>query len=94
MNREKILEVIFNSIDDLNSQLSVEEKIEKTKETVLFGSNGQLDSLGVINLLVGIEERLEDSGLEISLTDEIITAQQTDHLQTVGKFADHIFTLI
>ena len=39
-----------------------------TEETRLFGSEGLLDSLGVVILLTDLEERLdEDFGFEVSL---------------------------
>ena len=45
--KQRIINLIFNTIDEINSQLSKEHQLRKSTKTVLFGKNGNLDSLGL-----------------------------------------------
>lgn len=94
-NKEQVLEVIYASIDDLNEQASSENKLMKSPETVLFGRNGKLDSLGLVNLIVDIEQRVDiEMGIEITLADERAMSQESSPFKTIGSLADYILTLI
>ena len=54
------LEVIYASIDVVNSQSDVGPKIKKSSSTKLLGVGTEIDSLMFVNLIVAIEEILFD----------------------------------
>ncbi len=67
----QILDVIYGCADEVNRQLPAGAKLAKSPETVLVGESGALDSLGLITLLVAVEEALEAKfGLHCSLLEE------------------------
>jgi len=66
-SKSKLTELIYDAIDQANEQLSDEFRIEKSTETVLFGQGGKLDSLGLVSLLIAIEQNIEDE-FEQSIT--------------------------
>jgi acyl carrier protein len=71
LNKDAILNLIYTVFDDVNQQLPPNAQLEKSPQTLLMGDSTVLDSLGLINLIVGIEEKLEDiQGNSLSLTDE------------------------
>ena len=93
--KEKILQLIFDSIDELNEQLPNEMQLMKSTKTVLFGSTGQLDSLGLVNLLVIIEQNIEEEfDVSITIADERAMSQKHSPFKTIGTLADYIDMLL
>jgi len=86
-----VLEAIYQTIGELNDQLPEEERLPASRDTVLMGEKGRLDSLGLINLLVGVEDRLATTlGRRVMVFDETLLADPEGPLSTVGALADHI----
>ena len=93
--KKKILETIYDSIDELNEQLSNEQQLTKSTKTVLFGNNGQLDSLGLVNLLVIMEQNIEEEfDVSITIADERAMSQIHSPFRTIGFLADYIEMLL
>lgn len=93
--RKKIVLSIYDSIDSLNAQNLDEQPIAKSENTVLFGSNSNLDSLGLINLIVTVEQNIEDElDTTITLADERAMSQETSPFRTVGTLTDYIEILL
>ena len=85
----------MNSIEEFNRQLENEDQLEKSTDTVLFGENGKLDSLGLINLVVAVEQNIEDEfDVTITLADERAMSQETSPFRTVGTLTDYIEMLL
>jgi D-alanine--poly(phosphoribitol) ligase subunit 2 len=86
---ETILNTVFKALDELNEQLT------KSTKTVLFGNNGQLDSLGLVNLLVIIEQNIEDEfDVNITIADERAMSQKHSPFRTIGTLVDYIDMLL
>jgi len=94
-DNEKFIQAIFVTIDEVNEQLPEEQRLTKSIDTVLFGESGKLDSLGLVNLIVGTEQRLEEL-FEVSLTlaDEKAISQKNSPFRTVGTLAEYISKLM
>ena len=93
--KEKIQQLIFNSIESLNAQLPNEGNIEKSNNTALFGSGSKLDSLDLINLVVAVEQNIEDEfDVTIKLADERVLSQKTSPFKTVRTLTDYIEMLL
>ena len=91
MMNDRIKIVIMNSIEEINRQLENEHQLEKSTNTVLFGEDGKLDSLGLINLVVAVEQNIEDEfDVTITLADERAMSQETSPFKTVGTLTDYI----
>ena len=95
MMNDRIKIVIMNSIEEINRQLENEHQLEKYTNTVLFGEGGKLDSLGLINLVVAVEQNIEDEfDVTITLADERAMSQENSPFRTVGSLADYIELLL
>ena len=95
MQNEKIIQAIFRAVDDLNQQLPEEKRPEKSADAVLFGKAGKLDSLGLVNLIIAIEEQIqEEFGVAITLADERAVSQKNSPFKTIRALADYIGLLI
>lgn len=94
MNNNKILNLLYFSIDEINDQLVPEQKLNKSLDTVLFGKSGKLDSLGLINLIVAVEQNIEDEfDVSLTLADERVMSQRHSPFRTVGSLVDYISML-
>jgi acyl carrier protein len=92
--REKIIQAIFEAINDINSQTVKDKRLAKSADTKLYGGDGPLDSLGLVNLIVATEERLEDlCGLSISLAEEHVLDEDESRFETVASMADFVETV-
>ncbi len=93
--KENIVQTIFAAVEEVNQQLPPQEKLEQSLETVLFGKAGKLDSLGLVNFVVAVEERIEkDLGLAITLADERALSQKRSPFRNIGALADYIQALV
>lgn len=70
-SKEKIIDIIFRCAEELNRQLSEESKLILEESTVITGENSLLDSLGLVTLLVSIEEHLNQLGISINILDKV-----------------------
>ena len=92
---KKIIEVIYKSINEMNSQLDDKIKLVESTETVLMGSDGKLDSLALVNLIVVIEQNIEDKfDVSITIADERAMSQKRSPFRTIGTLADYIDMLL
>lgn len=67
-------------MDELNQQLPEGGKLTKSPETILVGEGGALDSLGLITLLVNIEEALNAKhNISAPLLDELMAEHSGEH---------------
>ena len=93
--KKQLLETIYKSLDEINENLNDAKKLIKDKNTVLFGKDGQLDSLGLVNLLVIIEQNIEDEfDVSITIADERAMSQKHSPFRTIGSLGDYIEMLL
>ena len=89
--REKIIQILFSAIDEINQLLPPEEQLERDLETPLAGDFGRLDSAGLINLIVVAEQKTADElGMPILLTDDRTMSQVDRVFRTLGTLADYL----
>ncbi|HEV8315921.1 MAG TPA: hypothetical protein VGQ10_00835 [Vicinamibacterales bacterium] len=62
--------VVLESIAQLNRSRTPGEQLEVSPTAPIFGNASPLDSLGLVALLIEIEERLADRGMTITLANE------------------------
>ena len=92
---EKVLAVIFKCIDEINEQEKPDKTLLKNIDEVIYGNDGKLDSLGLVNFIVAIEEKVEDKfGVPIILADERAMSQKQSPFRTVGSLVDYIVILL
>ena len=92
---EKITQMLFGAIDELNQLRPAEEHLEKDLDTPLAGDVGRLDSAGLINLIVVTEQKAaEELGRPILLTDDRTMSQVNQVFRTLGTLADYIDLLL
>ena len=96
--QRRVAEVIFRAVDDVNEQLSKKQRLERSLGQVLYdASDGSqsLDSLGLVNLIVATEQRIEEEfGRTISFPEEWWAEGTAAPFKSIGTLADHIVALL
>lgn len=87
----QLRDAVFGAIDELNQLRPSDQQIAKSLDTTLTGEHGPLDSLGFVNLIVAIEQRL-DSILtsSVSLLDDEMLDPTAGHFRTVGAMIEYL----
>ena len=94
MTNEKVIQVIFDVVDDFNEQ-HPETELGRSGNTVLFGKSGKLDSLGLVSFIVATEQRLEEVlGISLTLADERAMSQKNSPFRTIGTLAEYISKIL
>ena len=95
INAKNVSEVIYKCIDEVNGQKIVDQLLLKNINEVIYGADGKLDSIGLVNLIVSIEEKIEDElGKSIVLADERAMSQKQSPFRTVGSLIDYVVMLL
>jgi hypothetical protein len=86
---------IYDAIDEINEDLEQSEKILKSEDAQIFGTGSSLDSMGLVNLITLIEQRIEDeTGKFISIADEKAMSMQSSPFKTVATLKEYIANLL
>lgn len=93
VTRETIQELVYAAVDDVNAILGAGRRLAKTADTVILGPGSRLDSLGLVNLIVGVEDRVQaEYAVALTLADELMQPETT--LQTLGALAGYVHRCI
>lgn len=91
MSREQIESTVLAAVDEVNLTLPENMKLEPTPDAVVFGRGGKLDSLGLVNFILAVEERLyADLAMEVSLADERAMSQTRSPFRSISSLVDYI----
>lgn len=92
-NKTDIIKLIFDAIETINN--SLDDKLEKSPETSLYGRDSKLDSLGLVNLIVEVEESITDKfNRTITIADEKALSQKNSPFRTVETLANYVCSLL
>jgi acyl carrier protein len=95
MSKDEVLNLVYRVIDTTNRHLPPGKAIVKSPDAVLFGDAGNLDSLGLVNLIVNLEDEIHTSlGVPILLADEKAMSQTKSPFRTVASLAEYLSILI
>ena len=95
ISNEKIVHSVMEVIDELNRQLPKDKKLKKSIDTALFGTDGNLDSLGFISLVTIVEKKIDENfGISITIIDELATLEDENPFKTVKSLIEYIGSLL
>jgi acyl carrier protein len=94
-DKQRIVQLIYAVIDDINASRPADKHVEKSPSTMLYGSQSVLDSLGLVNLIVGVEQKIgDDLGVPVTLADEKALSQRNSPFRSVDTLADYALSLV
>ena len=95
MNQPDVLAAVLEAVAEYNEQLDEDHKLELTPETRLLGKSSKLDSFGLVNLIIVVEEKFLDKfDKSITLADERAISQENSPFRSVQSLAEYAYTLL
>ena len=92
MKKKEIISVIKEVVNDYFEVQGIDPTA--TEETPLFGSDSELDSLGLINVIVDIESYFRGNNIVITLTSAKAMSRRDSPFKTIDTLAEFIEGLI
>lgn len=87
------IKIIYEAIDEINDTL--DSPLEKKEDIELFGENAQLDSMGMVALIVTVERLVgERFGKSITLASEKAFSRSSSPFKTPAALAEYIDELL
>ncbi|MGB0910360.1 MAG: hypothetical protein ACPGYT_08345 [Nitrospirales bacterium] len=95
MKQKQVLELVTTALHDLNEELQYPSLEEVTEMTPIFGGDDSIDSLSLVQLLVGLEKNIATTfDCPIALADEKAMSWKNSPYRTVGALIDFILSKI
>lgn len=86
--------IVLGAIKDLNAGRSAKQQIQPAAETILFGPRGTLDSLGLVELIVTVEDRVNKAfGVSVSLASDQALSQARSPFHSVQSLSEFLSRL-
>jgi hypothetical protein len=94
-DQDKIYQVIYKAIDQINYARSKADQVKKEEGTALFGPDSSLDSLAFTVFVVAVEQIIEeDMGKTISLITNLSSALEDNPFRSVKALVKEIEGLL
>lgn len=95
IERTVAYDIVVASLQEVFVQTAMPAPEAVTEETVLVGKDAVLDSLGVVSLIVEIEQRVEGGhGVSVTLANDKAMSQRNSPFRTVGVLTDHLVAMV
>ena len=94
MQYEQALQLVYDAIDTVNPQLPRARRLAKSPATIIVGPSGSLDSLGIVNFVIALEQRTAETlGASVQLLDDTAFIDASGPFRSVESLAHHLVTL-
>lgn len=88
---QQLLDLVYLAIDDFNASVPPERHLPKAPDAALFDGGGALDSLGLVHLIVALEQHTYDrTGLSLALADERAFSRSRSPFRSVSSLVEHL----
>lgn len=95
MERNKIQDIVISNVKALVDTLPEEQKFIVNNDTLLFGSDSNVDSLSLVSIIVDLESTFSnDYDLSISLTDDKAMMREKSPFDSINSLVDYIFEIV
>ena len=95
IGQAQLQEVVIACVNNVLSERDDNIDLEVDEKTFLLGPEAVLDSLGLVTVLVDLEQSLEDEfGFSLTIADERAMSQDKSPFRTVQSLTDYIHRLI
>ena len=84
---------VLQAMENANRSRSADQQLVVSPDAQIFGPGSPLDSLGLVALLIDVEESLRDIGLDVTLSDERAVSQVKSPFRSVPALTSYILSL-
>ncbi len=93
LRRKDVAKLVQEALKDLLEESGLEPDGGIDEQTGLIGSGGVLDSLGLVNLIVDLEQRLhEEHDYALILADERAMSMNHSPFRTVNTLIEYVWS--
>lgn len=86
----RVLELAVAVLAEMNAGAERPVALERGADAPLYGRDGVLDSLGLVTLVVTLEQAIEDDlGVTVALADERAVSRSSSPFRTVGSLVGY-----
>jgi acyl carrier protein len=86
----QIQTIILDALHMANQAREDNQQLLVSPDARLFGNDGQLDSMGLVALIIDIEEALQEAGYNIILTNERAMSRAQSPFKDVPSLVAYI----
>jgi acyl carrier protein len=86
----QIQTIILDALQMANQAREDDQQLLVSSDARLFGNGGQLDSMGLVALIIDIEEALREAGYNIILTNERAMSRTQSPFKDVPSLVAYI----
>ena len=91
MGRDQVVQAIYGAIRSLNELREPGEQLPCGEDTALYGRAGSLNSLGLVSLILEVEEAVNAAvGTQLVLADAHAMSQKHNPFRDVRSLADYV----
>ena len=90
MTNGDIEDAVLHAMRQANLARPPDAQLTVAPDAVLYGAGSALDSLGLVSLLIDIEDALHDRGIDIMLSDERAMSQRRSPFRSVPALVSFI----
>ena len=94
MQRVDVRAVVLSALESANQTRVAGERLDVSPTAAIFGPSSPLDSLGLVALLIDIEEAFDRAGVPIVLSDERAVSQTRSPFRDVPALVDYIVAVL
>lgn len=94
ISRANASEIVLLSLQEVFAQAGTDAPANLSDDTVLVGNDAVIDSLGVVALIVEVEQRLEAGhNISVVLANDKAMSAKNSPFRTVGVLTDHVIAM-
>ena len=94
LDSSAIEEIVLGALRSVNLSRPSDAQLEVSSTATVYGDGSPLDSLGLVTLLIDIEEALSDRGVAVTLSDARAMSQTNSPFRAVRPLVDYIVQLV
>jgi acyl carrier protein len=95
IERSAVVDIIHTAVKEVMDQAGLPPPAALGDETVIVGPGAVLDSLGVVSLIVEVEQALEQKhDVTVTLASDKAMSAKNSPFRSVGVLADHVLETI
>lgn len=82
--------VVLDALRLTNKSRPADRQLPVSPEAALFGDGSSLDSLGLVALVIDVEDGLREKGIAVDLASAQALSQKRSPFRTVGALVEYI----
>jgi acyl carrier protein len=94
MTAAEIQDVVLAALRNANLARKADAQLAIAPDAPIFGPGSPLDSLGLVSLLIDIEEAMQDRGIDITLGDARAMSETRSPFRSVPALVQYIETVL